>query len=129
MAASHVGHDCTLGNGVTLGNSATLAGHVTVDDAAIVGAFATVIQRSYIGGLAHVLPQIACRSSLVPGETFDGSGFPRVNTIGIRRAGGTISDVRAVRAKMLKPNDPLEAGTTITDFLAVAMLRWDERAG
>src|SRR5262249_57598918 len=36
MVASHVAHDCQVGNNVILANNATLAGHVIVGDYAII---------------------------------------------------------------------------------------------
>jgi UDP-N-acetylglucosamine acyltransferase len=42
MANSHVGHDCIVGDHVTLVNSAVLAGHVTVDSFTIIGAYCMI---------------------------------------------------------------------------------------
>jgi UDP-N-acetylglucosamine acyltransferase len=39
MIATHVAHDCVIGNNVILSNSASLAGHVQVGDHAILGGF------------------------------------------------------------------------------------------
>lgn len=49
MANSHVGHDCVVGNGVTLANNVMLAGHVHVGDGTFVGGGAGVHQFVRIG--------------------------------------------------------------------------------
>lgn len=49
MMATHVAHDCRLGNGITLVNQATLAGHVQVSDHAVIGHCAGVRQFCKVG--------------------------------------------------------------------------------
>src|SRR5690606_10952257 len=44
MAASHVAHDCEVGNHVVFANAALLAGHVTVGDHTFIGGSAAVHQ-------------------------------------------------------------------------------------
>ena len=126
MAGGHVGHDAVLGRRVTLSNYAQLAGHVVLDHGVQVGAFGCVIQHLYLGSLAHVLPHQICRRSLVPGETLAEGGHGRVNSIGIRRIGGTAADVRAIRAKMRDRAAPIVI-TNLSPWLAAALSRWDAR--
>lgn len=52
MAYSHVAHDCTLGEGVTLANSVALAGHVEVGDFAVLGGMVGVHQFVRVGKLS-----------------------------------------------------------------------------
>jgi UDP-N-acetylglucosamine acyltransferase len=54
MTASHVAHNCHLGNGVTLVSGALLGGHVEVGDRAIISGNAAVHQHVRIGELALV---------------------------------------------------------------------------
>jgi len=60
MAASHVGHDCRVGNRVVLANSVLLAGKVVVGDhvffggASAVHQFCRIGESAMIGGLARV---------------------------------------------------------------------------
>jgi UDP-N-acetylglucosamine acyltransferase len=54
MAGSHVGHDCTLGDGVTMANAVHLAGHCQVGDRAVLGGATAVHQFVRIGRLAMV---------------------------------------------------------------------------
>ncbi len=60
MVASHVAHDCFLGNDLVIANQVMLAGHITVEDCATIGGgaginqFARIGRCSYIGGLARI---------------------------------------------------------------------------
>jgi UDP-N-acetylglucosamine acyltransferase len=54
MAYSHIGHDCQIGNDITLVNSANLAGHVHVQDSAFVGGLVSVHQHVTIGKLSII---------------------------------------------------------------------------
>lgn len=54
MAGSHVAHNCTIGDRVTLVNNVLLAGRVTVEDGAFLGGAAAVHQYVRIGRLAMV---------------------------------------------------------------------------
>ena len=64
MVASHIAHDCILGNRITLANQVMLAGHVHVGDGASIGGgagihhFATVGRCSFIGGLARITKDV-----------------------------------------------------------------------
>lgn len=54
MAYSHVGHDCIIGDGVTLANGATLGGHVEIGTKATVAGLVAVHQFVRIGAYAMV---------------------------------------------------------------------------
>jgi UDP-N-acetylglucosamine acyltransferase len=54
MTQTHVGHDCILGDGVTLTSMAGLSGHVEVGDNAVIGGFVGVHQFVRIGEMAMV---------------------------------------------------------------------------
>lgn len=49
LGYAHIGHNCTLGNGVKLYNCAALSGHVTVGDNAIISGYALTHQFARIG--------------------------------------------------------------------------------
>ena len=53
MASSHIGHDCKIGNNVTI-TSAMLPGHIHVDDFAIVTGMSGIHQGVHIGKMAFV---------------------------------------------------------------------------
>lgn len=88
MVASHVAHDCQVGNHVILANNATLAGHVTVGDKAIIGGLAAIHQfvrighNAIIGGMSGVEKDVIPYGSVM-GERADLSGL---NLIGLKRA-------------------------------------------
>jgi UDP-N-acetylglucosamine acyltransferase len=52
LAYSHIGHDCTVGDGVVFSNNGTLAGHVEVGDNAVMGGLTAVHQFCRIGRFA-----------------------------------------------------------------------------
>ena len=51
---SHVGHDCQIGNHVTMANCANLAGHVALEDHVGVGALGGIHQFARIGESAYL---------------------------------------------------------------------------
>lgn len=99
LTASHVGHDCRVGDGVIVINGAAIAGHCDVADRATVGAYAglhpftRVGTHAYIGGLAKVT------SDVPPYMIVDGNPATArsVNIIGLRRAGMVPAERRALQ--------------------------------
>lgn len=99
MVNAHVAHDCRVGNGTILANNVALAGHVTVEDYAIIGGQAGVHQfvrvgaHAMVGGASAVLrdvpPYVICA-----GNPCEPHGL---NLIGLRRAGFTDAQMRALR--------------------------------
>ncbi|VBB09144.1 acyl-[acyl-carrier-protein]--udp-n-acetylglucosamine o-acyltransferase [Lucifera butyrica] len=89
LAYSHVAHNCTVGNHVTMSNAATLAGHVTVEDKVTIGGLAGIHQfvrvgrNAMIGGLSKVVQDVP------PFITVDGNPAyaAGLNTVGLIRAG------------------------------------------
>lgn len=70
---SHVGHDCILGNDVTLA-CATLAGHVTVFDGVTIGLNASVHQWQVLGAWSMIAGKsfVDKKSRVLPGTMFGG---------------------------------------------------------
>ena len=64
MVASHVAHDCILGNDLVIANQVMLAGHITIEDCATIGGGAGINQFSrigccsYVGGLARITKDV-----------------------------------------------------------------------
>ena len=87
MVASHVAHDCQVGNQVILANNATLAGHVSVGDGAVIGGLAAIHQfvrigrGAMIGGMSGVEKDVIPFGSVM-GERADLSGL---NLVGLKR--------------------------------------------
>ena len=87
LGGSHVGHNCRVGDSVTMVNNALLAGHVEVGDRVTIGGVAALHQfvrigeLAMIGGLGHVSQDV------VPFALTDTSGrVAGINRVGLRRA-------------------------------------------
>lgn len=99
MMATHVAHDCMVGNHVILANNATLAGHVHVGDGAVIGGLAAVHQfvrigaYAMIGGLSGVEKDVIPFGSVI-GERAELSGL---NIIGMKRRGLERESIHALR--------------------------------
>lgn len=100
MMATHVAHDCIIGNGVILANNATLAGHVVIGDGAILGGLCAVHQfvrigrGAMIGGLAGVVADVIPWGSVV-GERAHLAGL---NLVGLKRRAAKREDIHGLRA-------------------------------
>ncbi len=88
MATSHVGHDCVVGNSVTLANGVLLAGHVQVGDGTFVGGgagvhqFVRIGQGAMIGGNASISYDVPPYAIAAERNEICG-----LNLVGIRRQG------------------------------------------
>lgn len=87
LAGSHVGHNCTVGNRVTLINNALLAGHVEVGDGVTIGGAAAIHQFVRVGELAMLAGGGRIRMDVVPFALTDIEGrIAGLNRVGLRRA-------------------------------------------
>jgi UDP-N-acetylglucosamine acyltransferase len=88
MAASHVAHDCAVGNNVVFANAALLAGHVSVGDHTFLGGGAAVHQFCRIGESVMVAGHASITRDVphftMVAERDDVIGF---NAVGLRRRG------------------------------------------
>lgn len=89
MAYAHVGHDCVLGDQVTLSNMVSLAGHVTVDDGATCSGYSAIHQFVRIGRLAFIAANAMVSQDVPPFcmAAGDRARLVGLNTTGLRRAG------------------------------------------
>tara|TARA_Y100001970_G_scaffold294183_1_gene448118 strand:- start:41394 stop:42194 length:801 start_codon:yes stop_codon:yes gene_type:complete len=99
MVATHVAHDCLIGNHVIMANNATLAGHVEIDDWAILGGLSAVHQFVRIGRHAIVGGVTGVRDDVIPyGSVVGDQGkLAGLNLVGLKRRGfdrQTIHDLR-----------------------------------
>ena len=117
MVATHVAHDCRIGNQVIMANGASLGGHVVVEDWAILGGFTIVHQFSRIGAHSFCAMGSVLTKDVPPYVTVGGHpAKPRgINSEGLRRRGfsdGTIAAIkrayRAVYLSGLKLDEALE---------------------
>jgi len=110
LTASHVAHDCQLGNHIILSNNATLGGHVVVEEYAIVSGLSAVHQfsaigcHSIIGGCAKVAQDVP------PYMIVDGNpGATRgLNVVGLQRRGfaeDSIRDLKSAYKKLFLKKD------------------------
>lgn len=88
MAYTHIGHDCRIGNFVTMINYSALSGHVTVNDYAYLGGYAAIHQFCHVGAYAFVARATYITKDILPylmiAEDTSACGL---NTVGLRRAG------------------------------------------
>ncbi|MCB9536305.1 MAG: acyl-ACP--UDP-N-acetylglucosamine O-acyltransferase [Myxococcales bacterium] len=109
MAQAHVGHDCRVGDGVTLANGVSLAGHVEVDDQVTFGGHAAVHQFARVGRLAFVAANAMVSRDVPPFclAAGDRARLLGLNVTGLRRAGidaaGRAALKAAYRALLLQP--------------------------
>lgn len=98
LATSHVGHNSTLGDNVTLINAVLLAGHVQVGDRATIGGDAGIHQYVRIGELSMIAGTARVTMDVPPFTLIDAAGrVAGLNRVGIRRAGYTPAETKAIR--------------------------------
>lgn len=85
MVGAHVGHDCSIGNGVVIVNDCLLAGHVRIDDRAFIGGGSRFHQGIRIGRI--VMAEGRFTKNLPPFLIAAKNQVFGVNILGLRRAG------------------------------------------
>jgi UDP-N-acetylglucosamine acyltransferase len=85
MVGAHVGHDCSIGNGVVIVNNCLLAGHVRIDDRAFIGGGSRFHQGIRIGRI--VMAEGRFTKNLPPFLIAAKNQVFGVNILGLRRAG------------------------------------------
>jgi UDP-N-acetylglucosamine acyltransferase len=99
MVGSHVGHDCVVGNDVTMANNSVLGGHVVVGDYVFFGGQSAIHQFVRIGEGAMIAGMSAARDDIIPfgfvlGQTGQLVGL---NIVGLKRRGVSRSDMHRLR--------------------------------
>ncbi len=84
MVGTHLGHNCTLGNGVVIANDCLLAGYVRIDDRAFIGGGSRFHQGIRMGRL--VMAEGRFTQNLPPFLSAAKNQVYGINTIGLRRA-------------------------------------------
>lgn len=89
MAYCHVGHNCTLGNGINMANTVGISGHVSVEDKAVFGGMVGVHQFVRIGKLAMLGGHSKVTQDVPPFMMVDGRPVKvyDLNVRGLRRNG------------------------------------------
>ena len=100
MAYSHLGHDCQIGDDVTLSNGVQLGGHVEVGDGVIMGGLAAAQQFSRIGQYAFISGLSGVSADVIPYGMALGLHVKLggLNLIGLRRRGISRDNIHALRA-------------------------------
>jgi UDP-N-acetylglucosamine acyltransferase len=100
MAASHVGHDCHVGNDVTLVNNALMGGHVEIGDFALIGGGAAAQQFGRIGKGSFVSGLSGVNLDIIPyGEAIGlHAKLGGLNLVGLKRRGVPRPRIHALRA-------------------------------
>lgn len=99
MACSHVAHDCSVGDNVTMANYAGLGGHAEIDDNVIISGYAAVHQfvrvghHAFLGGYAAVVGDVIPYGMAV-GDRAHLRGF---NIVGLKRSGMSRSELATLR--------------------------------
>ena len=87
LAGSHVGHNCTVGDHVTLINNALLSGHVTLEDDVTVGGGGAFHQFVRIGRLSMIAGHASVGMDVMPFSLTDRDGrIVGLNKVGLKRA-------------------------------------------
>ncbi len=99
MTATHVAHDCKVGDDVIFANNATLGGHVQVGDNAFLGGLCAIHQHCRIGANAFVGGCAAVSCDIIPyGSAFGNHArLGGLNVIGMKRRNMPRENIRALR--------------------------------
>ncbi|PPR23228.1 MAG: Acyl-[acyl-carrier-protein]--UDP-N-acetylglucosamine O-acyltransferase [Alphaproteobacteria bacterium MarineAlpha10_Bin2] len=89
MVASHVAHDCQIGDHVIMANNAALGGHVSVGEWAILGGLSAIHQYVRIGRHAIVGGMSGVEHDVIPyGSVMgDRARLAGLNLVGLKRRG------------------------------------------
>jgi UDP-N-acetylglucosamine acyltransferase len=99
MIGAHIGHDCHVGNFVTMANNATLGGHVTVGDYTTIGGLAAIHQFVRIGPYAMISGTAGVNEDVIPFGTIMAirAKLGGLNLIGMKRHGFGREEIHALR--------------------------------
>jgi len=89
MAYCHIGHNCRIGNNITMANYVGISGHTIVEDKVVFGGIVGVHQKVRIGKLAMVGGFSKVVQDVPPFVVADGRPTKvfDLNVIGLRRSG------------------------------------------
>ena len=89
MASTHLGHNCEVGNHVTLSTLSGMSGHTIIEDRVIIGGMVGSHQKVRVGKLAMVSGFSKMSQDVPPFSLVDGKPARVIgpNIIGLRRAG------------------------------------------
>ena len=99
MAASHVAHDCIVGDNVIMANNATLGGHVVIDEGAFLGGLCAIHQHCRVGAFAFIGGCAAVPTDVIPYGSAIGNhaNLAGLNVVGLKRRGVTRAAIHDLR--------------------------------
>ena len=100
MVGVHIGHDCVVGDHVTMANTATLGGHCVVGDFVIIGGLAAAHQYTRIGRHAFVGGMAGVNHDVIPFGNVWGNHahLEGLNLVGLKRRGFSRETINTLRA-------------------------------
>ncbi|WP_322517046.1 acyl-ACP--UDP-N-acetylglucosamine O-acyltransferase [Rhodopseudomonas palustris] len=100
MAASHVGHDCIVGNDVIFANAATLGGHCEIGDFTFIGGMTVLQQFTRVGAQVMLGGISGVRDDVIPYALAAGiyAKLSGLNIVGMRRRKFTRERLNLVRS-------------------------------
>lgn len=99
MAYAHIGHDCRVGNHVTLANSANIGGHCVIEDYVTMSALCGIHHFTRIGAYAMLGGGTMTTMDIPPYAMASGNHarLYGLNRRGLQRNGFTPDEIRQVR--------------------------------
>jgi UDP-N-acetylglucosamine acyltransferase len=97
---AHVGHDCIVGDHVTMTNCATLGGHVVLGDYVIMGGLSAIQQRGRVGRYAFIGGAAGVTTDVIPFGMAWGNHarLEGLNLVGLKRRGFSRDQINTLRS-------------------------------
>jgi len=113
MVASHIAHDCRVGDYVVFANHAALAGHVSIGDGCILGGLSAVHQFCRVGNYAFVGSMAMVTKDVIPYGSVLGNHahLAGLNIVGLKRQNvskATIHELRSAYKALFVDDDVFE---------------------
>lgn len=89
MTATHLAHDCIIGNNIVISHGSAIAGHVVIEDQAVIGGLVGIHQFTKIGRMAMVGAHSKLVKDIPPFMLVEGNpaSVHGINIVGLRRNG------------------------------------------
>ena len=98
MAYTHVGHDCKIGNDVTIANDSHLGGHCIIEDGVTIGGVSAFNQFTKVGRGAFIAGSAVVNKDILPFSRAQGTyaTIRATNKIGLARKGYSREEIANV---------------------------------